>query len=135
MRSRPPEKRSYMSGALSNRSRADRPRIVLTRLANPHARDKPRLGATVAREMSRFSEPQDPLFHALNSSIGFDYRLAPYDLEQSLRARPHARPRGIIGDEDLGEIERGLSGRAGDGGTRFVVEPTTRTSTWRSSGD
>ena len=38
--------------------------------------------------MSRFSEPQDPLFQALNSSISFDFRLAPYDLEQSLA---HAR--------------------------------------------
>ena len=38
--------------------------------------------------MGRFRDPQDPLFQALNSSIAFDYRLAPYDLEQSLA---HAR--------------------------------------------
>jgi len=38
--------------------------------------------------MSRFSEPQDPLFRALNTSVGFDYRLAPFDIEQSLA---HAR--------------------------------------------
>jgi argininosuccinate lyase len=58
--------------------------------------------------MPRFSEPQDPLFRELNASIGFDYRLAPYDLEQS---RAHARMlarSGIIADEDLAEIERGL---------------------------
>jgi argininosuccinate lyase len=59
--------------------------------------------------MSRFSDPQDPLFQALNSSIAFDYRLAPYDLEQSLaHARMLARS-GIIGDDDLEEIERGLA--------------------------
>jgi len=59
--------------------------------------------------MPRFSEPQDPLFRALNASIAFDYRLAPYDLEQSLaHARMLARS-GIISDEDLAELERGLA--------------------------
>jgi len=58
--------------------------------------------------MGRFTDPQDPLFQALNSSIRFDYRLAPYDLEQS---RAHARMlgrSGIISDDDLGELEKGL---------------------------
>jgi argininosuccinate lyase len=58
--------------------------------------------------VSRFSRPQDPLFRELNSSVAFDYRLAPYDLEQS---RAHARMlarQGIIGEEDLAELERGL---------------------------
>src|ERR671925_916443 len=58
--------------------------------------------------MARFREPQDPLFQALNSSIAFDYRLAPYDLEQSVaHARMLARA-GIISDADLAELERGL---------------------------
>jgi argininosuccinate lyase len=58
--------------------------------------------------MSRFSEPQDPLFRAVNASISVDYRLAPYDLEQSVaHARMLARC-GIIGQDDLAEIERGL---------------------------
>jgi argininosuccinate lyase len=59
--------------------------------------------------MSRFSEPQDPLFQALNSSIRFDYRLAPYDLEQS---RAHARMlarSGIIGGDELELLEKGLA--------------------------
>ena len=58
--------------------------------------------------MGRFTDPQDPLFQALNSSIRFDYRLAPYDLEQS---RAHARMlarSGIISDDDLTELESGL---------------------------
>jgi argininosuccinate lyase len=38
--------------------------------------------------MSRFSLPQDPVFQQLNASISFDWRLAPYDIEQS---RAHAR--------------------------------------------
>ena len=58
--------------------------------------------------MSRFSEDQDPLFQAINSSVAFDYRLAPYDLEQSFaHARMLARS-GIIEEADLAEIERGL---------------------------
>ena len=38
--------------------------------------------------MSRFPEPQDPAFQALNASIGFDRRLWPHDVAQS---RAHAR--------------------------------------------
>ena len=72
--------------------------------------------------MSRFRDPQDPLFRALNSSIAFDYRLAPYDLEQS---RAHARMlarSGIISDEDLEALERGLDAvRAEIDADTFVV--------------
>jgi argininosuccinate lyase len=66
--------------------------------------------------MSRFSEPQDPAFQALNASIGFDRRLWPFDVAQS---RAHARmlaARGIIeaADRDallagLDEVERELA--------------------------
>src|SRR5918998_5173798 len=59
--------------------------------------------------MGRFRDPQDPLFQALNSSIAFDYRLAPYDIEQSLaHARMLART-GILDEEDLRQLERGLA--------------------------
>ena len=58
--------------------------------------------------MSRFSEPQDPVFQALNSSIGFDYRLAPYDIEQSIAHARMLAGAGIIGEDDLAELERGL---------------------------
>jgi argininosuccinate lyase len=50
--------------------------------------------------MSRFSEPQDPVFQSLNASLGFDRRLWPYDIAQS---RAHARmlaAQQIIGDAD-----------------------------------
>ena len=58
--------------------------------------------------MSRFSDPQDPLFAALNSSISFDRRLAPYDIEQSLaHVRMLARCE-IIADADRVELESGL---------------------------
>ncbi len=64
--------------------------------------------------MGRFADPQDPLFRALNSSIAFDYRLAPYDIEQSLaHARMLARS-DIIGQEDLEQIEKGLAAVRGE---------------------
>ena len=59
--------------------------------------------------MPRFSEPQDPLFRALNSSIAFDYRLAPYDLEQSLAHVRMLAKSGIVSDAELAELERGLA--------------------------
>ena len=58
--------------------------------------------------MSRFAEPQDPAFQALNASIAFDQRLWPHDLAQS---RAHARmlaARGIIGDGDRDALLEGL---------------------------
>jgi len=59
--------------------------------------------------MARLPDPQDPLFRALNSSVEFDFRLAPQDIRGSLaHARMLAR-QGIIGDEDLAAIEGGLA--------------------------
>ena len=58
--------------------------------------------------MSRFSLPPDPVFVTLNASIGFDWRLYPYDVEQS---RAHAKmlaATGIITDADLDELLNGL---------------------------
>ncbi len=74
--------------------------------------------------MSRFSEPQDPVFQQLNASIAFDWRLGPYDVEQS---RAHARMLAaaqIISDGDRDTLLGGLERVAGelDAGT-FRVEP------------
>jgi argininosuccinate lyase len=74
--------------------------------------------------MGRFRDPQDPLFQALNSSIAYDIRLAPFDLELS---RAHARMlarAGIIADADRDELLRGLDAVEAeiDGGT-FDVKP------------
>jgi argininosuccinate lyase len=67
---------------------------------------------------SRFSMPQDPVFQQLNSSIGFDWRLGPYDVEQS---RAHARmlaEAGIVSERDRDELLNGLDrvGRELDSG-------------------
>ena len=87
--------------------------------------------------MGRFRDPQDPLFQALNSSISFDFRLAPYDIEQSLaHARMLAAAAGSSAEDDLAALERGLE--RGPRGDRRGPLPgrcrTTRTCTWRSSG-
>jgi argininosuccinate lyase len=58
--------------------------------------------------MSRFSEPQHPAFREMNTSLGFDRRLWPYDIAQS---RAHARmlaAQGIISDEDRQALLMGL---------------------------
>jgi argininosuccinate lyase len=58
--------------------------------------------------VSRFSEPQDPLFQALNSSIEFDFRLWPYDIAQSRAHATMLAQAGIIGDDDRDAILTGL---------------------------
>jgi argininosuccinate lyase len=58
--------------------------------------------------MSRFEEPQDPLFRELNASIGFDWRLGPYDIDQS---RAHARmlaSAGVLTEEERDTLLDGL---------------------------
>jgi argininosuccinate lyase len=53
--------------------------------------------------MSRFRKDPDPRFWRLNRSLEFDWRLAPYDLDQS---QAHARALREIGVLDEGELER-----------------------------
>ena len=58
--------------------------------------------------MSRFREPQDPAFQALNASIGFDRRLWPHDVAQS---RAHARmlaAQGVLSAADRDALLAGL---------------------------
>jgi len=53
--------------------------------------------------MSRFRKDPDPRFWRINRSIEFDWRLAPYDIDQS---QAHARGLRQIGVLDGGELER-----------------------------
>ena len=58
--------------------------------------------------MSRFADPQDPTFRALNDSLAFDVRLGPYDVEQS---RAHARmlaAREIVSAAERDQLLEGL---------------------------
>jgi argininosuccinate lyase len=72
--------------------------------------------------MSRFRKEPDPRFWQLNRSIEFDWRLAPYDIDQS---QAHARGLhgiGVLDDEELEQIQDGLErvrSRMGEHGFRF----------------
>jgi argininosuccinate lyase len=72
--------------------------------------------------VSRFSQPQDPVFQQLNASIGFDWRLAPYDVEQSRAHAAMLAASGIISEADRDALLNGLDRVAGeleDGEFRF----------------
>ena len=86
--------------------------------------------------MSRFAEPQDPVFHRLNASIGFDWRLGPYDIEQSRAHATMLAASGIISERDRDELLAGLDRVRGGARRRRRSSSTrtTRTCTWRSSG-
>jgi argininosuccinate lyase len=74
--------------------------------------------------MSRFADPQDPRFRAINTSIGFDHRLAPHDLDGSLAHARMLNRVGIMADDELAELERGLAEvRAEIEDNRFEVLP------------
>jgi argininosuccinate lyase len=73
--------------------------------------------------MSRFAEPPDAAFRRLNDSIGFDWRLGPYDVEQSRAHAAMLAAQGIISQSDHGELDRGLEqvqGELRDGSFPFA---------------
>jgi len=57
----------------------------------------------------RFSEPATELVRRFTASVSFDQRLAPYDIEGSLAHARMLRAVGVIGKDDLAEIEKGLA--------------------------
>src|SRR5687767_4222708 len=58
--------------------------------------------------MSRFSQPPDRVFSALDSSIGYDWRLGPYDVEQSRAHATMLAAAGIISEADRDALLAGL---------------------------
>src|SRR5436309_2016595 len=63
---------------------------------------------TTFRAAARFAEPQHTTFRRLNDSIGFDWRLAPYDVEQSRVHASMLARQGIISAEDRAALHRAL---------------------------
>jgi argininosuccinate lyase len=59
--------------------------------------------------MARFEDPQDKLFKAINTSLDYDRRLYPEDIEGSLAHASMLAKQGIITDDDLKQIQSGLS--------------------------
>ncbi|HEV3127345.1 MAG TPA: argininosuccinate lyase [Solirubrobacteraceae bacterium] len=58
--------------------------------------------------MSRFAQPPDDAFRALNDSISFDIRLGPYDVRQSRAHATMLAAQGIISEAERDELHRGL---------------------------
>jgi argininosuccinate lyase len=58
--------------------------------------------------MSRFRKDPDPRFWRLNRSIEFDWRLAPYDIDQSQAHARALREIGVLDDQELERIDAGL---------------------------
>jgi argininosuccinate lyase len=58
--------------------------------------------------MSRFAQPQHRDFRAFNDSLRFDWRLGPYDVEQSRVHVSMLAMQGIITAHDRDELHRGL---------------------------
>ncbi len=58
--------------------------------------------------MSRFRKDPDPRFWRLNRSIEFDWRLAPYDIDQSQAHARALREVGVLDEEELRQIDAGL---------------------------
>jgi argininosuccinate lyase len=61
------------------------------------------------RWSGRFNEPVDEQVKRVTASIGFDQRLAKYDIEGSLAHARMLAARGIISRRDLAGIQRGLA--------------------------
>jgi argininosuccinate lyase len=57
---------------------------------------------------ARFAEPPAGAFRRLNDSIGFDWRLSPYDVDQSVAHAAMLAAQGIISAGDCAELTRGL---------------------------
>lgn len=59
--------------------------------------------------MGRFEDPQDSLFKAINTSLSYDQRLYPEDIEGSVAHAEMLAARQIISAGDLEEIKTGLA--------------------------
>ncbi len=68
----------------------------------------------MAASMSRFAEPQHADFRALNDSLRFDWRLGPYDVEQSRAHADMLAAQGIISEAERDELQGALAQIAGE---------------------
>ena len=72
--------------------------------------------------MSRFRKDPDPRFWRINRSIEFDWRLAPYDIDQSQAHARSLKEIGVLDDSELEQIDAGLErvrARMGEHGFQF----------------
>ena len=75
--------------------------------------------------MSRFSQPQDPDFQAINSSLDFDWRLWRHDVAQSRAHAAMLASIGVLSEAERDELVSGLSAveeELGDGSFFFAPD-------------
>ena len=72
------------------------------------SRGKAGAGSPPAPWSARFAEPVDDLVKRFSASVGFDRRLAAFDIEASLAHARMLAACGIIARGDLADIERGM---------------------------
>ena len=73
--------------------------------------------------MSRFAEPQDAAFRALQDSLSFDWRLGPYDVQQSRAHASMLAAQGIISAAERDQLHAALDTverELGDGSFPFA---------------
>jgi argininosuccinate lyase len=63
---------------------------------------------TPAAWSGRFAEPVDERVKRFTASIPFDWRLAPFDIQGSLAHAAMLHRIGVLTDQDLADIRRGL---------------------------
>jgi argininosuccinate lyase len=76
------------------------------------------------RAMGRFREPPDPVFRSINTSVGFDRRLAAHDIAQSKAHVAMLAGSGVLSAEEAEQLTGCLekvAAEVGDGG--FEVRP------------
>jgi argininosuccinate lyase len=77
---------------------------------------------STARSAQRFAEPSADVFRALNDSISFDWRLSPYDVDQSVAHATMLAACEIISNADRDALHTGLEqvrGELSDGSFPF----------------
>jgi argininosuccinate lyase len=75
--------------------------------------------------MSRFAQTPDVLFRGLNDSIGYDWRLGPYDVQQSRAHVSMLAAREIISEDDRDQLHAALEQvetELGDGSFPFAED-------------
>ena len=108
------------------------------RAGRRRALDRGACGADVdwRRDVALLASRQHPDFQAINASLAFDRRLWPYDVAQSRAHAAHARvdrrDRRATSATSCWPGSTPSRRSCGPGASRS--RPTTRTSTWRSSG-
>ncbi len=69
----------------------------------------PAASSTAKTWSGRFSEPVDELVKRYTASVGFDHRLAEFDIQGSLAHARMLNRVGVLSSADLADIERGMA--------------------------